>query len=110
MHFVSGRDIARGGTETALSAVPAGGDVIVAFDCDALDPTIMPGVIAPAMGGLTYWQAVELLSGIAARSRIRAFDLVEYMPERDPLGIGAMTAARLVIHMLGLVHRQWLRG
>jgi len=109
VHFVSARAIAAGGIEAALTAVPAGNDVIIAFDCDALDPSIMPGVIGRAPGGLSYWQAVELLAGIAARARIRAFDLVEFMPERDVDGVGALTAARLVCHMLAIAHRQWLK-
>ena len=110
VHFVSGRELAASGIEAALTAIPAGGDVIVAFDCDALDPAIMPGVGTRAPGGLSYWQAVELLSGISARSRIRAFDLVEFMPERDIDGQGALTAARLVVHMLAIAHRQWVKG
>jgi len=107
--FVPARAIAAGGIETALAAVPASNDVIVAFDCDVLDPCVMPGVGTRAPGGLTYWQAVELLTGIAARAHIRAFDLVELMPERDIDGIGALTAARLVCHMLTIAHRQWLK-
>ncbi len=109
VQLVPARAIASSGIEAALDAVPAGNDVVIAFDCDALDPAIMPGVGTRAHGGLTYWQAVELLSGIAARARIRAFDLVEFMPERDIDGIGALTAARLVTHMLAIIHRQWLK-
>ncbi len=109
VHFVPARAIAANGIEAALDEVPAGNDVIVAFDCDALDPCVMPGVGTRAPGGLSYWQAVELLTGIAARARIRAFDLVEFMPERDIDGIGALTAARLVSHMLAIAHRQWLK-
>jgi agmatinase len=110
VHLFSARAIASGGIEAALAAIPAGGDVIVTFDCDGLDPAIMPGVIGRAPGGLSYWQAVELLAGIAARARIRAFDLVEFMPERDIDGLGALTAARLVTHMLAIAHRQWVKG
>jgi agmatinase len=110
VHFVSARDLERQGLEPALEAVPAGSDVVVAFDCDALDPAIMPGVIGRAPGGLSYWQAVELLTGIARRAPIRAFDLVEFMPERDVDNIGALTAARLLCHMLAIAHRQWVRA
>ena len=106
VEFVSGREIAAHGVGRALALVPEGADVIVAFDCDALDPSIMPGVIGAAPGGLTYWQAVELLHGIAAKARIAGFDLVEFMPERDVAGIGALTAARLVANVLGLIDRQ----
>jgi agmatinase len=66
----------------------------------------MPGVIAPAPGGLTYWQALRILHEVAARAPIAAFSIVEFMPERDIGGLGAMTAARLLVNMLGLIARQ----
>jgi agmatinase len=66
----------------------------------------MPAVIGPAPGGLSYWQALKLLHGIAAKARIAAFDLVELVPERDVAGLGALTAARIIVNILGLVARQ----
>jgi len=80
--------------------------VIVSFDCDGLDPSIMPGVIAPAPGGLTFWQAVGILHGVAARARIAGFAIVEFLPERDMAGLGALTAARVITNVLGLLARQ----
>jgi len=96
------------GIAPALDAVPAGSQVLVTLDCDGLDPTIMPAVIAPAPGGLTYWQAIGILRGIAAKARIAAFDLVEFVPERDVAGLGALTAARIIVNVLGLLARQAL--
>jgi agmatinase len=104
--FVPARAVHEHGIAPVLDAVPAGSQVLVAFDCDGLDPTIMPGVIAPAPGGLTYWQAIGILCGIAAKARIAAFDLVEFVPERDVVGLGALTAARIIINVLGLIARQ----
>jgi len=104
--FFTARDVARHGIQPALDAVPQGSNVIICFDCDGLDPSIMPGVIGRAPGGLGYWQTVELLTGIAAKSRIAAFDLVEFMPEQDVDGLGALTAARMVTTALGLICRQ----
>ncbi|MEE4236293.1 MAG: arginase family protein [Anderseniella sp.] len=104
--FFTARDAARNGIQPVLDAVPAGGNVIICFDCDGLDPSIMPGVIGRAPGGLGYWQTVELLAGIAAKSRIAAFDLVEFMPDQDVDGLGALTAARMVTTALGLIARQ----
>jgi len=106
VQFVSARELAASGVAPVLDLLPAGSDVFIAFDVDALDPTTMPAAIGPAPGGLTYLQAVELLAGAAQRGRIVGFDLVEFMAERDRAGIGALTAARLVTVMLGLVARQ----
>lgn len=103
--FVSARDIHSGGIGRVLDAIPAGGDVIVSLDVDALDPAIMPAVIGPAPGGLTYWQVVELITGVAAKARIAGFNLVELMPDRDIQGMSALTAGRIVCVVLGLLAR-----
>jgi len=47
-----------------------------------------------------------LLQGVAAKARIACFDIVEFMPERDPQGLAALTAARLVCNAIGLIARQ----
>jgi agmatinase len=94
------------GIEPALAEVPAGGNVLLTIDCDGLDPAIMPAVIGPAPGGLSYWQAVGLMRGVARKARIAAFDIVEFMPERDEQQRGALTAARLIANAVGLISRQ----
>ncbi|MFI5011787.1 MAG: arginase family protein [Hyphomicrobiales bacterium] len=88
-----------------LDLVPKGADLLVTFDCDALDPSVMPAVIGRAPGGLTYWQAIELIQGASERGRIAAFDLVEFMPARDVAGLGALTAGRIIAYVIGLVAR-----
>ena len=104
--FVSGREVAAHGIKAALDAIPAGANLLVTIDCDGLDPTVIPGVIGPAPGGLSYWQAVELLQGAAQRATIAAFDIVEFMPERDIQKQGALAAARLMANAIGLIARQ----
>jgi agmatinase len=106
VEFVSARDLHAHGVGPVLARIPRGSEIFVAFDVDALDPAFMPATIGPAPGGLTYFQAVDLLTGAAGRGRIAGFDLVEFMAERDQNGIGALTAARLTTVMLGLVARQ----
>ena len=91
---------------TWTTDVPADSQVIIALDCDALDPSIVPGVIGRAPGGLTYWQVVELIHGIAGKATIAAFDVVEYMPDVDVDSIGALNNARIICNVLGLVSRQ----
>ena len=91
--------------QTALAQIPDGARVAVCFDCDALDPAIMPAVIGRTAGGLSYAQALALLRGTQAKARIAAHDLVEFMPARDLDGLGAMTAAQLLCAALGLLSR-----
>ena len=104
--FIPARAVHEHGIAAVIDAVPPGSQVIVTFDCDGLDPSIMPAVIGPAPGGLTYWQSIGILHGIAAKARLAAFDIVEFVPERDVAGLGALTAARIVANVLGLAARQ----
>jgi agmatinase len=103
--FVPGAAVHEHGIAPVLDVVPAGSQVLLTLDCDGLDPAIMPGVIAPAPGGLSYWQAIGILRGVAAKARIAGFDLVEFVPERDLAGLGALTAARIIVNVLGLLAR-----
>lgn len=94
------------GVEAALQYIPEGARVVVTFDCDGLDPSIMPGVAARAPGGLTYTHAIDLVSGLSRRGTIVGFDLVELYPPADVAGLSALTAARLLVNVLGAVVRQ----
>lgn len=103
VQFVTAHEIQRAGTGPVFDLIGPGSNLLITFDCDALDPAIMPGVIGRVPGGLTYWQAVDLLRGAAERARIASFDLVEFMPARDVDGLGALVAGRIVATALGLV-------
>lgn len=92
--------------QAVADLIPEGARVAICFDCDALDPAIMPAVIAPTAGGLSYAQVLELVRAVAARARIASFDMVEFMPQADRDGIGARTAAQLLASVLGLIGGQ----
>lgn len=104
--FVPARELHRSGVEKALDLIPQGSDIIICIDADALDPALVPGVIARSPGGLSYDEVTDLIRGAAARGRIAAIDFVEFMPERDVDGIGALTFARIVTTALGVIARQ----
>ena len=94
-----------GGIEQILESIPAGADTLMTVDCDALDPPVMPAVKAPLPGGLLYRQVAGLIHGLAAKARVRCFLLVEFVPEKDLGGMGALTACRLVLNMVGALAR-----
>ena len=104
----SARDVDRLGIEPALELIPAGAEVIVALDIDGLDPSVVPGVIGRAPGGLSYWQTINLIHGVASKAHIAAFNLVEFMPERDVDQLGALVAARIITNVIGLAARNKL--
>ena len=104
--FVPAQDLHRNGIQAALDLIPEGDDIIICLDVDALDPSIIPGVIGRAPGGLSYYQTVDLIKGAAARGRIGAVDVVEFMPEVDVDGLGALVVSRLILCTMGILARQ----
>jgi agmatinase len=106
VQFVPAGEVARAGVGRAIDLVPEGAEVIVCFDVDALDPSIMPAAIGRVAGGLGYWQVLELIGGVAERARISGFAMTEFMPDRDIDGVGAMVAAQLLAGVMGIVARQ----
>ena len=77
------------------------GDAEGLFESGAVEPGI-----GRTAGGLSYWQVFELIAGVAAKARIVAFDMVEFMPERDIDGQGALVAAQLLAGTIGILARQ----
>lgn len=102
----SARRVYSEGIQAAIDLIPSGKKVIVTLDCDALDPSANPGVLTRAAGGLNYWHIVEVLRGVAKRGTLIGFTLVEFMPERDVDGIGALTNARIICNAMGVFSRQ----
>ncbi|GJD49426.1 Guanidinopropionase [Methylobacterium crusticola] len=101
--IVTMRDFRRMGIEGALALVPAGGDVFVTIDVDGFDLAIMPAVNAPTPGGLFYQDVIELIHGVSDRARICGCSLVELVPEKDPGGLSALTAARVACTVAALM-------
>ncbi len=101
--IVTAETLALEGLEAALAQIPAGAQVFVALDLDALDPSAMPAVIAPTAGGLGYWQVLGLIKGAAARGRIAGMTMTEFMPDHDVQGRGAALAAQLLTSACGLI-------
>ncbi|WP_211275908.1 agmatinase [Thalassospira mesophila] len=91
------------GVEAALRHIPKSAQVVITLDCDGLDPAIMPGVAARTPGGLGYTQVIDLIAGVGARAKIAGCDIVELYPPADIDGISALTAARLLVNMIGTI-------
>ncbi len=71
----------------------------VTFDIDCLDPAFAPGTGTVEIGGLTTWQALELVRGCAGLNLVGG-DLVEVSPPYDPSGNTALIGANLLYEML----------
>ncbi len=73
--------------------------VYLTFDIDSLDPAFAPGTGTVEIGGLTTWQALEIVRGCAGLNLVGG-DLVEVSPPYDPSGNTALIGANLLYEML----------
>jgi agmatinase len=103
--IVTAREVHRAGMAAALRHIPPGARVVISLDLDGLDPAIMPGVRARVPGGITYWQMIDLLDGLAESRTIVGCAIVELAPDRDAGGISALTAARLACNIIDAIQR-----
>ena len=92
--LVTARALRERGVSWLLAQLPVDASIFLSFDCDGLDPSIMPAVSAPAPGGLSYREAWDLVSGI--RSRLAGAVFTEYVPDRDVNALSALTVTRLI--------------
>jgi guanidinobutyrase len=71
----------------------------LSYDIDSLDPAFAPGTGTVEPGGLSTWQALEIVRGCAGLNLVGC-DLVEVSPPYDPSGNTALIAANLLYEML----------
>jgi agmatinase len=64
--LIRAEELHEAGVPAILRRLPAAARYHVSLDVAALDPGIAPGVETPAFGGLTYFEATNLLKGIVA--------------------------------------------
>ena len=73
----------------------------ISFDIDVLDPAFAPGVSHPEPGGMSTRQVINLIHRLQAE--IVGVDLVEVNPDRDPLGLTAAAAVKIIMEIMGKV-------
>ncbi len=78
----------------------------ITYDIDSLDPAFAPGTGTVEIGGLTTWQALELVRGCAGLNIVGG-DLVEVSPPYDPSGNTALIAANLLYEMLCVLPKNY---
>ncbi len=104
--IITAREFHRDGIDAVLKHLKSGSNCMITWDCDGMDPGIMPAVMAPTPGGLSYMQSIDLIHAVIKKARLVAFDLVEFVPGRDPDGTAAITAARICANALGGLARK----
>ncbi len=72
--------------------------VYFTFDIDGMDPAYAPGTGVPEIGGLTSWQVMQIIRGLAGLRLVGA-DLVEVSPPCDTNDLTSITAAHMLFEM-----------
>jgi agmatinase len=103
--LVTARELGERGVDWLLEGVPRDAAVFLAFDLDGLDPSIAPAVSGASPGGLSYWQAVDLVQGLGRDRRLVGAAFTELVPALDVHGRSALVVVRLVMQLLGAMAR-----
>jgi agmatinase len=80
------------------------GPVYISMDLDGVDPAFAPGVSHWEPGGLTVREVLDMIQDI--HSLIVGADVVEFNPLRDPSGLTATVAAKIVKELAGAMWQQ----
>ncbi|HEX5164655.1 MAG TPA: agmatinase [Thermomicrobiales bacterium] len=102
--IVRAPELREAGVASVLDRIPAG-PYLITIDADGLDPSVAPGVGAPAPGGLTFDETTSLLRGLAGKGRIAGLDVVEIVPALDRNNITSLVAFQLIMTTLGAAVR-----
>jgi guanidinobutyrase len=81
-----------------MRAIVGSAPVYFTFDIDGMDPAYAPGTGVPEIGGLTSWQVMQIIRGLAGLNLVGA-DLVEVSPPCDTNDLTSITAAHLLFEI-----------
>jgi agmatinase len=94
------------GVDAILDRIPPADRYYITFDADGLDVPIAPAVLTPGFGGITYYEASNLLRGLARKGKIVGYDIVEIVPSLDIANITSHVCARLTLNLIGEMAHQ----
>ncbi len=108
--IITAYELHEAGMEAVLARIPDGGPYYLTIDADGLDPTIMPAVMSPAPGGLTWVQMHRLIHALTRKGRVLGMDLVEIAPSRDVASLTMVHAESLICNFIGACVRAGYYG
>ena len=81
--------------------------LFISFDIDVMDPAFMPGTGTPEPGGLTPRETFPIIRRLCAEANVVGFELVEFLPYRDPGYVTALNCNRILREaMVGIAMRK----
>lgn len=97
------REFRRIGVEGVLERIPVADNYYVTIDADAFDAALARGCGSPSVGGLNYYDVVDILYGISKKGEVLGMDFVEVSPQYDHSEVTAQLAARVIMDFLGYI-------
>ncbi len=89
------------GIERILEEFQPQNQLAIAFDIDAMDPSIAPATGSPIFGGFYYDEVVDIFEAVVKESELIGMILTEVAPPYDdPAGTTGYLAARLIGDLL----------
>lgn len=109
--IIYAREIKKYGVEAALKRIPRTERYYITLDVDGFDPSIIPATGTPSVGGLNYYEVIDILEGVARMGDIVGMDVVELAPNYDQSGASGIQIAQTILELLGYIfHEKKLRA
>ncbi|UCH21868.1 MAG: agmatinase family protein [Deltaproteobacteria bacterium] len=100
----------RGVDDVIIQALEIASDgtqaIFLSIDIDGLDMSIAPGTCAPNPGGLTAYEALEMVWQMGQHPLSKGLDVLEIAPSLDCGGVTSMMGAALIMHYLGATKKR----
>lgn len=100
LSWVSARECAGKSPEAILARLPRDIPWYLTFDIDVMDPVYAPETSSPEIGGLSYYQALELVDYAARHLDLVGADIVEVSGTERRTNYAARLAARFAAQIL----------
>ncbi len=108
--IVFAREVRRAGVQAVLDRIPKTEQYYITLDVDGFDPSIIPATGTPSAGGLTYYEVIDILAGVAKMGRIVGMDVVELAPSYDHSDASSLQVAQAIYETLGhILHEKQQR-
>ena len=108
--IIYAREIKKYGVEAALARIPQSRRYYITMDVDGFDPSVIPATGTPSVGGLDYYEVIDILEGVAKMGDIVGMDVVELAPNYDQNGASSIQIAQIILELLGYIfHEKKLR-
>jgi agmatinase len=104
-NIITARELHERGMQAALDRIPDGTRYYLTIDADGLDPAVMPAVLAPQPGGMSYTDTIELIKGLCRKGQLVGMDIVEIAPALDLHDISSITAGHIILNAIGAAVR-----